>query len=427
MLKKFLIIFATAIILWMPLSSSSIANINVRGEIKRLTYSGNNTAQYPCLSDDGRWMLYVLEIKKGEERIKSIKLMNIEDGKEKELFRDGGKKAPSPFEETPLILGTKPPLLSGDGRVAAFSLSLGAPLNILDHYLAVVNSNGTNFRIFDFPIQALKGKDIKSLEFSSIQWERVSTFVASHDGNRFACALKGYLGPRRYGQASGIILLDISSKEQKTILAPDFIENEWRWLSSPRRPLTGGGWALAMSGDGERVVFGAQSSPNITDYDLYVSDWQGVKIKRITDFEDRWFSLADISHDGKKVVFFYNGRKKQGIGTYLVSTDGSRLEYLVSRVSSRVEFFDLSGSGRYVLFKHIYTGMVLDLDTGREMVAFDDKTPGYITGVIPMDFPRIPAFWSPRIMNFDGNRILLVGPPQGKETPEIYLLDLDVK
>ncbi len=71
--------------------------------------------------------------------------------------------------------------------------------------------------------------------------------------------------------------------------------------------------------------------------------------------------------------------------------------------------------------------MVLDLDTGREMVAFDDKTPGYITGVIPMDFPRIPAFWSPRIMNFDGNRILLVGPPQGKETPEIYLLDLDVK
>jgi len=71
--------------------------------------------------------------------------------------------------------------------------------------------------------------------------------------------------------------------------------------------------------------------------------------------------------------------------------------------------------------------MILDLETGQEMVAFDDNTPGYITGMMPMDFPRIPSFWSSRIMNFSGNKVLLVGPPQGKETPEIYLLSLDVK
>jgi len=427
MLRKSVIILTSVIIFWMSLSADDPEDVSSHSEIKRLTYSGNNIARYPCLSEDGLWMLYVLEIKDGEESVKSIRIMNVENGQERELFRDGERKAPEPFAETSLILGTKPPVLSGDGRAAAFALSLGAPFGILDHYLAVVNSDGTDFRIIDFPIEALKEKEPKSLDFRSDQWERVSAYASSHDGKRIACVMKGYLGPRRYGQASGIVLLDLSTKKQKTLLAPDFIENEWRWLSLPQRPLTGGGWALAISGDGERVVFGAQSSQDDTDYDLYVSDWQGTRIIKITDFKDRWFSQADMSRDGEKVIFYYTGRQKQGIGTYLVNIDGSGLKHLESRVSPRVEFFDMSGNGRYVLFKHIYSGMALNLLTGQEVVAFDDKTQGYITGMIPMDFPRFPSFWSPRIMDFDGNRVLLVGPPQGKEAPEIFLLSLGIK
>ncbi len=427
MLRKSIIIITSVIIIWLPSSPADLEDVISHSEIKRLTYSGNNVARYPCLSDDGLFMLYVLEIKNGEETVKTVRIMNVEDGQERELFRDGGRRALEPFEDTPLLLGTKPPVLSGDGRVAAFALSLGAPFNILDHYLAVVNSEGTDFRIIDFPIEALKGKELKSLDIRSDQWERISAYASSHDGKRIACVMKGYLGPRRYGQTSGIILLDLSQKKQKTLLAPDFIANEWRWPSLPQRPLTGGGWALAISGDGERVVFGAQSSLDDTDYDLYVSDWHRMRMNKITDFKDRWFSQADISRDGEKVIFYYNGRQKQGIGTYVINIDGSGLRYLKSRVSPRVEFFDMSGNGRYVLFKHIYSGIILDLLTGQEAAAFDDQTRGYITGVIPMDFPRLPSFWSPKIINFNGHRILLVGPPQGKETSEIFLLSLGIE
>ena len=71
--------------------------------------------------------------------------------------------------------------------------------------------------------------------------------------------------------------------------------------------------------------------------------------------------------------------------------------------------------------------MMLDLYAGKEVIAFDNQTPGYISGLIQMDFPRLPAFWGPKIMSFNGDRILLVGPPEGKETPEIYMLSLGIK
>jgi hypothetical protein len=317
--------------------------------------------------------------------------------------------------------------LSGNGRIAVFSLSLGEPANILDHYLAVVNIDGTNFRVISFPNEALEGKNLKSLDFTSGNWERVSNYAVSSDGKRIACVLKGHLGPRRYGNPGGIILLDASTQKQRTILGPDFVGNEWKWLSYPRRPLIGGGWAFAMSGNGQKIVFGAQSSADKVDYDLYVVNWDGKKMRRITDFHDRWFSLADISRSGEKIAFFYNGRKKQGMGTYTVNGSGENLKYIKSRSAPRVELFDMSGDGQYILFKHIYRGMILNLKTGLEMVAFDESTPGYAKGLTPMDFPRIPAFWSPKIMSLKGDRALLVGPPQGKETPEIYMLSIDVK
>lgn len=427
MIKKFIPIGAAVILFWIAASSTYSESIDFLSNIRRLTFSGNNVVHFPCLSDDGRIMLYVVEINDGEKTTKAVRVMNIEDGEERELFRSGERRAPAPFKDIPLIVGSKPPVLSGNGRVAVFSLSPGEPAHILDHYLAVVNTDGTNFWVIHFPIESLKGKDTKLLDFESDHWERISNYAVNSEGDRIACLLKGHLGPRRYGNTSGIIFIDTLNKTLRTILAPNFIENEWKWSSFPRSPLLGGGWAFCMSGNGQKVIFGAQSSTDKTDYDLYIVEWNGKKKRRITDFNDRWFSLADVSHDGEKVVFFYNGREKQGIGTYIVKTDGSGLKYLKSRVAPRVELFDMSGNGRYILFKHIYKGMILDLYTGLEMVAFDEETPGYIKGLTPMDFPRIPAFWGAKIMSFKGDKILIVGPPQGKETPEIYLLLMEIK
>jgi hypothetical protein len=427
MRKKYIQIAAIVSFFWIALSVLHANGAPDSGEIKRLTYSGNNVVHYPCLNDDGRWMLYTIEIKDEEEKIKAVRIMNVGDGKERELFRDGEKKAPTPFEDISLLIGSKPPILSGNGRVAVFSLSLGEPANILDHYLAVVNTDGTNLQVIQFPNESLEGKNLKSLEFTNGDWERVSNYAVSSAGNRIACVLKGHLGPRRYSNPGGIILIDVLTKKKRTILAPDFGEDGWVWPSFPNRPLLGGGWAFAFSGNGQKIVFGARSSADKIDYDLYVVNWDGKEMRRITDFQDRWFSLADISHDGEKIVFFYNGRNKQGIGTYSVNSDGKGLKHIKSGQALRVELFDMSGDGRYVLFKHIYKGMIINLNTGVETLAFDESTPGYVKGLTPMDFPRIPAFWSPMIMSFQGDRALLVGPPQGKETPEIYLLNIDVR
>jgi hypothetical protein len=425
--KKFVLLVAAVNFLYLTASPIGKENPYPRREIKRLTFSKNNVVHFPSLSDDGRWMLYILEIKDGESSIKTLKVMNTENGKEIELFRSGKNRAPAPFQDVTLVVGSKPPILCGNGRVAVFSLSLGEPPNILDHYLGIINTDGTNLRIFSFPIDALEGKDVKSLDFTSLEWERVSNYTVSSDGKRLACVLKGHLGPRRYGHPSGIVFLDTVSGKPRTILAPDFTGEEWIWSSIPRRPLTGGGWAFCMSGDGQKVVFGAQSSEDINDYDLYIVNWEGQEMRRITDFHDRWFSLADMSHGSEKVVFFYNGSKKRGIGTYACPNDGSGLEYLESKAAPRVEFYDLSGNGHYILFKHVYTGMMWDLLGDREIVVFDEQTPGYASGLIPMDFPRIPAFWGPKIVSFSGDRILLFGHPQGRTTPEIYMLNIDLR
>jgi hypothetical protein len=425
--KKIGHFFIALIVIFFATGSLSSDVLKSQGHIRRLTHSGNNSVHYPCLSDDGQWILYVLEANDGEEITRSINLINAETGKETELFRDRKWTAPEPYDGISLLVGTKPPMLSGNGRVAVVVLSLDQPDNILDHYLAIINTDGTGFKIIPFPIEALRGKDWKSLDFTGNEWERISHYAVDSDGSRVACVMKGHLGPIRYGNACAIILVDTLSGGQKTILAPDFNGKQWEWTAPPYRPLLGGGWAFGISGSGERILFGAQSSEDKLDYDLYLSDWEGTQFKKITDFHDRWFSLAELSQDGKKVVFFYTGKKKQGIGTYVVSSEVSDLEYLESRISPKVELYDLSGSGQYILFKHIYDGVWLDLDAGEEGIAFDQNTQGYVSGLIPMDFPRFPAFWGPRIMSYDGARILLVGIPEGKQSPEIYLLSFEIK
>jgi len=420
-------IFIALVVIFFATGSLSSDVSNNQGHIRRLTHSGNNSVHYPCLSNEGQWMLYVLETKNGEKITKSIRIMNVDTGKETELFQDRKWTAPEPYDNISLLVGTKPPVLSGNGRVAVFVLSLDQPENILDHYLAVINTDGTGPKIIPLPIEALRGKDWKALDFLGNEWERISHYAVNADGSRVACVMKGHLGPVRYGIASAIILIDTLSGEQKTILAPDFNGQQWEWTSPPSRPLLGGGWAFGISGSGERILFGAQSSEDKLDYDLYLSDWEGTQVKKITDFHDRWFSLAELSQDGEKVVFFYTGKKKHGIGTYVVNSEGAELEFIKSRLSPKVEFCDLSGNGQFILYKQIYDGFFLDLQTGKGGVLFDQKTQGYVSGLIPMDFPLFPAFWGPRIMDHDGTRILLAGFPEGKQSPEIYLLSFEAK
>jgi hypothetical protein len=398
---------------------------NYKGHIRRLTQSGNNVAMFPCLSSDGQKMLYTLTIKESEEEVKAIKIMDLEDGTETELFRDGTQPGPSPFEKSFLRLGSKPPVLSGNGKIAAFTLSLDGPLNLQDHFLAVMPTDGSGFWMTSFPIQNLTEMDMGSLEFKKGDWERVANYALNTNGNRIACLVKGHLGPRRLGISSGIIFLDMATKKQTTLLAPEFETDGWFWPSFPCRPSTGGGWAFCMSEDGQTVVFGAQTSDDPNNYDLYMADWKSQDIERLTDFSDRWFSLADITQNGQSVLFFYNGRKKQGIGTYMINKDGTGLTYLESQTAPRIEFFDMSGNGRFVLFKNIYQGKRLNLQSGEESVAFSDKTDGYVRGMTPMDFPHFPSFWRPQIISVSGERVLLVGPPQGKDSPEIFLLTLD--
>jgi hypothetical protein len=396
-----------------------------RGTIKRLTYSGNDSVLYPCLSNDGKRMLYIREAKEGDKITRTLRLMDIETGKETELFKDKGWKAPDPFRDISMLLGSKPPCLSEDGRTAVFTLSLDQPANILDHYLAVIGTDGTGVKIYPFPIEALKGKDHKNLEFETDEWERVSNYATNGDGSRIVCAVKGYLGPIRYGNASALIFLDTRDDSQSTILAPEFSDKGWEWTSYPCRALTGGGWALGISESGESIIFGAQSSDDAADFDLYLSDWGGKQTERITDFHDRWFSLAELSQDGEKAVFLYTGKKKKGIGTYAIKTDGSGLEYMESKTAPRIEFRDLSGNGQSILFKSIYKGYLFDLKKGEVTLAFDESTPGYVVGDAPMDFPPYPAFWNPCITDREGKNILLVGPPEGKGNVEIFLLSFE--
>lgn len=114
MMRRFMPIILAIIIICALHATSMTAEQNSKGHIRRLTQSGNNVAKYPCLSSDGQKMLYTLEIKESEEETRAIKIMNLEDGTETELFRDGTQPGPSPFGESFLRVGSKPPILSGN-------------------------------------------------------------------------------------------------------------------------------------------------------------------------------------------------------------------------------------------------------------------------------------------------------------------------
>ena len=150
-------------------------------------------------------------------------------------------------------------------------------------------------------------------------------------------------------------------------------------------------------------------------------NWDGTGLKKVTDFKDRFFTLADLSNDGKQIIFFYGGKKRQGIGTYTIRSDGTGLEYLNSKVADRVDFEDMDPKGKRMAYRHKDSGIFMDLESKKEAIIFHPKTPGYASSEGHfMDFPNFPSFWNPHIMTED--EVIITGTPKGRVWREFYLL-----
>ncbi|MBN1271712.1 MAG: hypothetical protein JXB26_05520 [Candidatus Aminicenantes bacterium] len=420
-MKKLILIPAVFLILMIPARLLSI-QAGIEREISRLTFTKEIAVLYPGMTGDGTRIIYMGEKTRDDKVIRSVRLWDTRSGKETVLFEDGSTKIPESFSDINLVVGSKPPLLSQDGRTAVFSLSSSGPEMTLDHYLAVVSTDNIKYDIYSFSIPALEEIEWKKLEFQNTQWDRIAAYGISGDGKTVACVLKGHIGPTRYGTPSAIVFLDTANKTKRFLLAPQFDKNSWVWKTFPGYPLTGGGWSFCLSGNGQKVVFGARSSEDPLDYDLYIADTSNGKVARLTDFHDRWFSLADISFDAGRVVFYYSGGKKMGQGTYVLNGDGSDLRYLTTKAGTPIEFYDMSVDGQYILFKDVYAGILMNLETGEKITAFDENTQGYVSGIIPMDFPKIPSFWTPVICSRNAGRILLSGTPTENSHSEVYIL-----
>jgi hypothetical protein len=102
------------------------------------------------------------------------------------------------------------------------------------------------------------------------------------------------------------------------------------------------------------------------------------------------------------------------------------MRILMSPSQPRIELVGMAGNGSLIYYKNVYQGMVLDLKKGEESILFDERVTGYVRGVIPMDFPQVPAFCTPKIASLNGDRILLAGPPLDRQSFELYLLSVDL-
>jgi hypothetical protein len=396
-----------------------------KSRIVRITHSKAAVVKYPSISNNGQKLLYLSESRDlvdPDKILRSIKIINVNGTEEKVLFIDKAKKAPPPYPESYLVCGTRPPLLSGDGSRAFFALSIEEPLQLNDHYLGVINTDGTVFKVFALRNGALASLDWQKKGFKDDTWNRISNYAVSNDGKKLVLIVKGHHGPRKFGFPSGILVMGSDGRDQRALLSPAFEEEGWVWPSYPRRPYTEGGWAFAFSGNGEKILFGAQSSATKDDYDLYLVNWDGSKLRKITDFKDRFFTIADISDDGKRIVFFYGGKNRQGIGTYSIYADGTGLKYLRSKVADRVDFEDMDSKGKRILHRYKYFGILMDLYTQKEVVILHPEMMGYAgsNGTF-MDFPYFLSFWNPRFMAED--KVIITGTPKGRIWREFYLLD----
>jgi len=400
------------------------------GQITRLTHSGDHSVACPSISDDGQIIVYQEEIRDtatdtGETLVtRFIKRIMADGSGEEVLFRDSTAHAPHPYEQAFLVVGTKPPLVSGDGQTVVFSLSTTAPEEMADHFLGIMKTDGSGLLVVEYLNEALSSIDWKRHKCSSQMWERIVTYDISDDGQTIACVVRGHFGPVAYGVPGGIIIMNGEGVGQRTFLAPRLIHGQWTWEGFPRKPLVGGGWSFALSGDGTVLLCGGQSSDAASDYDLYLMDCERNEFRRLTHFSDRLFNLGDISDDGKRVSFFYSGTKGEGAGTYRIDADGTNLSRCSSRQVARLDGDDMSGDGSWLVFQGVMSGWALDLNLDQEILLFDSGTPGFVRSGLEMDFPSYPSFWGPRFLSRDGRTILLSGVPVGKDEAELHVLQV---
>jgi hypothetical protein len=397
-----------------------------KGQIKRLTFSNTDTVMYPSIDNKGKRIVFRQEtIQSPEKKISSIKLVNVDDLSTRLLFTDSKVKAPPPFEDQFLICGTKPPLISGNGKVVVFSLSLGDPLFMEDHYLGVINADGSNLKVIPLVNENIARHEWKKWGFIDETWRSISQYRISDDGKDVACLVKGHRGARDLAAPSGIVIVHLDGSKPDTVLAPALEKKGWVWKGFPRRPFTGGGWVFDMSGDGKKVFFGAQSSEKKEDYDLYLISSDGKGLRRIAQIKDRWMVRGDISTTAKTFSFFYSGKGLEGMGSYVIGfgkDPGLRL--LHSKITDRIDFEEMSGDGKRIIHRVLGKGLALIEADSAEFMLLDDKLRDAYGLRGAVDFPYFPSFWNPRIMSLKGDRILLEAIPPGKDRREIYLLRL---
>ncbi len=221
------------------------------GQLQRLTFSKDESVSYPSMDHAARIVAFRSEtIDPKGEKIVSIRVVQVDGLKVKAVFTDGTVFAPAPYQDQFLLCGTKPPLVSGDGRTVIFSLSIGKPDFLEDHYLGLVDAEGSNLRVIALQNEQLAQSDWKKLGFKDTTWRSVSQYRISNDGQRIACLAKGHMGPRNISAPSGILMIRSDGSGQRTLMAPKFGKDGWAWEGYPRQPFTGGGWVFDLSGDG---------------------------------------------------------------------------------------------------------------------------------------------------------------------------------
>ncbi len=204
---------------------SSFGQIYTTSQIVRITRSKDAIVKYPALSNDGEKLLYLSETRdplNPEVKIKSIKIINVDGTEEKVLFTDRTIKAPPPHDQSYFFCGTRPLKLSGDGTKAVFSLSINERYLLKDHYLGVINTDGTGFRAFELENVTLSHIDWQEKGFKDDTWGRISNYTVNNDGRRLVLIVKGHNGPRRFGFPSGILIIDSDGQNQRTLFSPTF-------------------------------------------------------------------------------------------------------------------------------------------------------------------------------------------------------------
>ncbi len=383
---------------------------------------------YPTMDGKGKFLIYYRDrLLKAGGSVRSLFVYDREQKQEKRLFKSGVKAAPAPFKGEKLIISQNPPKISTKGDKVIFPLSLSGANSPTNHYLGLVNLDGSGFIALSLKIEALETIDWKKLGFKGPFWERFSAYDISADGKTIACVVKGDLGPGTYRQPSAIAIINTDTLKVKYFLAPTWQKGEWKYSRLPMKVLTGGGWSFDLDDRGELLLFGGKPTPKKGEYDLYLLDTSNGNVSRLTDFLDRPFARGKLMA-GKKVFFFYGGAKKEGVGTYFINPNKPKSFYFGGKGSrSFLQGFGAGGENLY------YTsgdrGAVYNLKSGLETTIFKrGNLIGINSNIQPCEgwrFPFYPSGFTPTIATAGGSRFLATAICEQGQTPQFFLITLD--